>query len=358
MKKIIPFVALAVSSSVVVAQDEDEKKPAVAEAAAAEQAVKPAAPAEAAFTALPFCRKAEFPAEVRMNGSDEWAAVEEGRFYPLGSAFRTGKGGSMTVAFGAESVVSIADGSTFATRAQGLEVKSRTLELLEGAVTLDLSRNLAKDLFVVALPGFTISEIAGQVEIVRKALGDGDEVVVRCVTGSLAVKGRHFDIPAMRAADEIKIRTGHDSLETILYGTSGDYIVKLDQGIKQKNTVDDEGNVKRVSDASALDWHLTPETKVQINRAVPAIGERLSVAVMTFDAAGQLKNNFAFSEGRAEVNSGELVKGAGVNAEELAKKAAEATETTAADVDAEEDKGVKKKDSVNDNKNKEDSDKE
>ena len=61
---------------------------------------------------------------------------------------------------------------------------------------------------------------------------------------------------------------------------------------------------------------------------------------MTFDAAGVMQNERAFSEGRAEVNSGELVVKAKTSGEELAKRAAEVTETTAAtdteDVPAEE----------------------
>ena len=61
----------------------------------------------------------------------------------------------------------------------------------------------------------------------------------------------------------------------------------------------------------------------------------MSVHTMTFDAAGVLQNERAFSEGRAEVNSGELVRKA-VNGEDLAKKAAELTETTAAAADTED----------------------
>ena len=353
MKKIIPLLAVSLAATAAYSEEDEaqatEEKPVAAATAVGKPAV---------FTALPFCSKAEMPAEVRKNGSDAWVAVEEGRFYPLGSAFRTKEGGRLVIGFGPESSASIAGVASFGTRAQGLGEQTRTIEGVEGVMTLDLARNLPEGAFAIALPGLTIKSPAGQAEITRKLLGDGDEVVVRCVTGSLGIEGRHFKVPAMHAADEVKIRSSHDNLETILYGTSGDYLVKLDQGVKTKSTVGDDGSVSKVAEASWLDWHLTPKTRVQINRAVPAIGERMSVAIMTFDAAGELKNNFAYAEGRADVNSGELVKDTGANAEALAKKAAEATETTAADVDSEDEKKSDEDDSENENKNKEDSDKE
>ncbi len=64
-----------------------------------------------------------------------------------------------------------------------------------------------------------------------------------------------------------------------------------------------------------------------INRAVPAIGERMSVHTMAFDAAGELQSDRVFCEGRSEVNSGELVVKA-ASGEDLSKRAAEAAETT------------------------------
>ena len=171
--------------------------------------------------------------------------------------------------------------------------------------------------------------------------GDGDEAKVRCKTGSLGVEGRHFDIPTMRAADEVKIRTSRDHLFTSLYGTTGNYVVNLDQGLCTREEFDDEGHVKAIVEKGNLAWHLSPRTQVIINRSVPAIGERMSVHTMTFDAAGALQNERAFSEGRAEVNTGELVAKK-KKTEELAKRAAEMTETSAAtdveDAPAEESK--------------------
>ena len=333
MKRTLLTGAMALAAFAVVAEEET----AAAVGAETEEEV-PVVQTNAAsarvFTALPLCRRIGGGASVRKAGG-EWEPAIEGKFYPLGTSFRAEKDGTLSVAFGTGAFVTIADGSEFGTRPQALGEKSRTLVLVRGTVTLKLPDNLPEGLFSVAAPDFTIRNPAGESAITYADKGDGDETVVLCRTGSLAVNGRHFDIPAMRAADEVKIRTSHDSLFTSLYGTSGNYVVRLDQGVCTREDITDEGERKAVVEKGFLDWHLSPRTKVIINRSVPAVGERMSVHTMTFDAAGVLQNERAFSEGRAEVNSGELVVKA-VNGEELAKKAAELTETTAAAADTED----------------------
>ena len=332
MKRTLLTGAMALAAFAVVAEDE------TAAAVGAETEGLPVVQANAAsarvFTALPLCRRIGGSASVRKAGG-EWEPAVEGKFYPLGTSFRAEEGGTLSVAFGTGSFVTIADGSEFGTRPQALGEKSRTLVLTRGTVTLKLPDNLPEGLFAVAAPDFTIRNPAGESAITYTDKGDGDETVVLCRTGSLTINGRHFDIPAMRAADEVKIRTSHDNLFTSLYGASGNYVVRLDQGVCTREDITDEGERKTVVEKGFLDWHLSPRTKVIINRSVPAVGERMSVHTMTFDAAGVLQNERAFSEGRAEVNSGELVVKA-VNGEELAKKAAELTETTAAAADTED----------------------
>ena len=286
------------------------------------------------FTTLPLCRRVEHGASVRKPGG-EWQAAEEGKFYPFGTSFRAEKGGMLVVAFGAGATVKVVDGAGFGTRKQKIGQESRTISLAHGRVEVKLPDNLPEGKFFVTAPGFTVKNPAGESRFDYVDLGDGDEAVVRCVTGSLAVEGMHFDIPAMHAANEVKIRTSRDHLSTILYGTSGDYAVKLDQGLRSREEFDDEGKIKTVIEKSELEWHLTPYTKIVINRSVPSIGERMSVHTMAFDATGERKSECSFCEGRAEVNSGELVPKDKASAEEIAKRAAEMTETTAA-ADAEE----------------------
>ena len=303
------------------------------------------------FSTLPFCQMVEGMAEVMVPGSKAWEKAEEGRFYPLGSTYRTcGENSKLVLELGPESRAVIRGDSSFGTKPNAAGDSSRTLVVLGGDLSLDLARNAPEGAVSVTAPGFSVKNLAGESSIRYRTMPDGDEAVVRCVTGSLGVEGRHFDIPQMRAADEVRIRSTVDHLLTFLYGNSGDYVVKLDRGVVSRNDVDDEGKVRQVSEKAVLDWHLSPKTKVRIDRMVPSVGERLSVAVMTFDAVGELKNNFAFAEGRAEVNSGELVVTPADEGEAEAKKAAKASEDTTTTAPSEEDEKAEEDDSENSNK--------
>ena len=317
--KLLTIVAMA---AVFAAVAEDEQAEAMPE-------VKTNAASVKVFTTLPLCLRVEGAVSIRKPGKD-WEVAEEGRFYPLGSSYRAEKGGSCVLFFGGGSTVSIANDAELGTREQAFGAMSRTIVLVRGAMTLTLPDNLPEGAFFVTAPGFTIKNPAGVSEIAYEDKGDGDVATVLCKTGSLGIEGRHFDIPAMRAADEVRIRTSKDHLFTSLYGTSGNYVVNLDQGMCTHEEVGDDGAIKAVVEKGSLAWHLSPRTQVVINRAVPALGERMSVHTMTFDAAGTLKNERVFSEGRAEVNSGELAPQEKADADELAKRAAEMTETTAA----------------------------
>jgi len=297
-----------------------------------EPAVVPAVPTNApvakTFTALPLCRRVEGGGQVRKPGGD-WVPAEEGRFYPFGTSYRADKGGMLTVAFGSGSTVTVADGAEFGTRCQEVGIASRTIVLVRGTLVVRLPENLAEGMFFATAPGFTVKNPAGESRLTYADRGDGDEAVVRCVTGTLGVEGRHFGIATMHAANEVRIRTTRDHLSTILYGTSGDYVVRLDQGQRFKEEFDDSGAMKTTVENGVLEWHLSPYTKVIINRSVPAIGERMSVHTMASDAAGERKSECYFCEGRAEVNSGELVAVRQADGEDIAKRAAEVTETTA-----------------------------
>ena len=299
-----------------------------------EDAVVMQKPQQALFTTLPLCRVVEGEAEV-MKPNGEWSPIEEGKFYPLGSSFRTKTGSRMVIAFGKGSSVTLSGETQFGTRSQVIGCASRTVVLNYGKLSFKLNDNMPEGAFFVTAPGFLIKNPAGEFNVEYDNNADLDKATIRCVTGSLGIEGKHFNIPAMHAANEIVIRTSHDYLSTFLYGKSGNYIVKLDQGIRFEQGIDDDGNQKLSTVKSCLDWHLSPSTRVVINRAVPAIGERMSVHTMAFNSAGECKSECSFCEGRAEVNSGELVvKEKTTDGDQLVEQAAEATETVAAtDVD-------------------------
>lgn len=283
------------------------------------------------FFTLPLCRRVDGGGEVRRPNDSTWSPIEEGRFYPLGSSYRAAKEGTLVIAFGKECTATIADGASFSTRLQGLDKSVRTLILTGGEVSLSLSGNLPQGLFQVTTPAFTVVNPAGESKYVYRARPDGFEADIRCTTGSLEVEGRHFRIPLMNAADALTIRSEHDNLETFLYGRSGDFVTKLDRGLVMRDAVQDDGSIKQVTEPSVLDWTMSVATRVRISRALPSIGSRMSVTMMTFDSAGEMKNNFAFAEGRAEVNTGELIARPKGDREDLAKRAAEVTNEAAAE---------------------------
>lgn len=278
------------------------------------------------FYTLPTVSKLEGTADVLKPGARDWEPATEGRYYPLGSVFRTvGAATRLTVALGRECSVSMAGEASFGTRSQGLAVKSRAILLKGGVITVDLPRNLPEGLVFVEAPGFSVVNPAGKSAYRYVKTGDGDKATIRCVTGSLAIHGLHFTILSMRAANEVCIQTSQDALFTGIYGTRGDYICKLDQGLIKIRDVETS---KEHTEQKFLEWKVSPQTAVRIQRAVPEIGENMAVTIMTFDAAGNLKNRCAFAENRFEVNSGELAPHDKNSQAELEKKAAEATSDT------------------------------
>ena len=328
------FVPVAALGACAAFAQEEETPEAAAPATEVAAAPQKAAP-RSAFTTLPFCRVCEGTAEVQMPGKD-WAPVEDGKFYPLGSAFRTRGAGKLTLAFGPGSAATISGDASFGTRAQPLGEKTRTVVLGEGTLDLDLASNLPEGSFFVAAPGFTVKNLAGESRYVYEKTAFGDRVVVRCVTGSLGLAGRHFEIPLMRAANEVILTGEHDQLVTVLENTSGDYIVNLDQGVRLVARIAEDGSTEQKAVSEKAEIKLSPKMKVSVHRAVPSVGERMSVFVMAFDAAGNpLGSGVSFCEGRAEVNSGTLVSKSETEADALAKKAAEADEVTEESVDGE-----------------------
>ena len=301
------------------------------------------------FHIIPYCRTLDGTADVLRPAATEWEPIQEGKFYPLGTQYRTvGSSTHLLVMFGKEIGVEIKGEASFGTCAQPLGEPTRTIYLLSGKIKVKLPRNLPDGLFVVSAPGFKTVNPKGDstYTYVKSPDGDGDTVSVRCVTGDLSIEGRHFKILSMKPASEVKIRTTQDCLFTGLYGSRGDYIVRLDQG---RRIVKDYATGENHQEEKTLDWKLSPQTAVRIHRAMPSIGEKMAVTIMTFDASGELKNRCAFTEHTVEVNSGELGPTSKKDREEIAKKAAEATETVTVDAEPQESKDADAGDAPADN---------
>ena len=323
---------------------QDAETPAAAPAEpAAEGGLPPPLPAERPFTALFKCARAEGAVQVLKPGASEWVPAEEGRFYPLGTALRTvpeaGSACLAEFAFGPASSLKMTSAAEVATRPIEIGGGTRTVELRSGRVQLNLPRTLKDGLFFVTAPFFTCSNLAGESLFDYQRLADGDEAVVRCVTGTMTLEGRHYRFARMAAANQVRIRSTGDDLYSWLRGESGDSKVELDQGmvIEKNFETDEDKEVKRT-----LEFTLSPRCAVKIFRRRSPVGGNMLVSTMTIDATGEIKNRCAFAEGRANVNSGELVIAPTAVADLEKEKAKTASEETE-EVEAVEAKPVKAK---------------
>ncbi len=337
MKRTILFksaIAVAVASafavfSPVYAQDD-------VGAAEGDAAVSAPKKVEKVFFPLIRCIRAEGVVQVLKPGSSEWVKAEEDRYYPLGSSFRTAKSAAgdpdAEFAFGPESKLVMKSCAEVATAQMEIGSETREVILKAGKFSLNLPRTLKDGLFSVSAPFFKCSNLAGESTFEYAKQADGDEAVIRVVTGALSLKGRHYNIARMGAANQIRIRTTGDDLFTSLRGESGDYKVTLDQGvITEKDFVAGTSHEK----PKTLDFSLSPQCAIKIFRATSAVGGRTVVSMMTFNPAGQMMNRCAFAENRANVNSGELVVATVVSeSEKSAKKDKEAAAEDVEEVEA------------------------
>lgn len=346
MRKVSFQAVLAMTASAIFAPlcAQDVEAPAAespAEAATAEELPSP--PVEKSFTALFKCARAEGVVQVLKPGASEWKEAEEGRYYPLGTALRTvseaGTQSSAEFAFGPASLLKLVGAAEVLTRPIEIGEATRTVELKSGRIQLNLPRTLKDGLFFVAAPFFTCSNLAGESHFDYQLLADGDEAVVRCVTGTMTLEGRHYRIARMAAANQVRIRSTGDNLYSWLRGESGDSKVELDQGmvIEKNFETNEDKEVKRT-----LEFTLSPRCAIKIFRRISPVGGNMLVSTMTIDAAGEIKNRCAFAEGRANVNSGELVIAPTAAADLEKAKAKTASEETE-EVEAVEAKPAKAK---------------
>ncbi len=269
------------------------------------------------FHLLPLCKRVDGTAEFLCPGAKTWKPLEESRHYPLGCVFRTMDDSSrVKIELGPHCEILVGGSSSLGTRVQKVGEKDRALNLIGGTVTVKAPATLPDGLLSINTPDFSICNLKG-VSRYKYSVGvDGDETTVRCITQTLSVEGRHFDIPAMKAANEVRIVNSKDRLVTALYGVSGDIGVKLDQG---RVFVKDYSTGEMKEEDKFLDWKLSPLTTVRIHREQPALGEKLAVTTMTFDTNGHLKNRCVFIEREPRINSGELGPTVKLTKEELSK---------------------------------------
>lgn len=317
------------------AQDDAAEDTSTTGAAASEQTaegnsgVAAVKPTDKFFYPLVRCREARGMVQVLKPRTADWVAAEEGRYYPLGSVVRiVGDGKTSARAifeFGDKSSLIAGEGVEFSTKEIKIGDSKRTLVLKKGRVDLKLPLQLKEGFFKVETPNFSCESLAGESWFDYSAEEDGDEAIVRCVTGSMSLSGRHFKFPRLVAANQLRITTTRKGLFSVIKGESGDCKAQLDQGVIAERNFD-TGELEEKK--KTLDFSLSPKCEIKIFRAKSKVGGRMVVAMMTFNATGDMKNRIAFAEGRSNVNSGELVVSTKVAEADKAAKSSRADEDT------------------------------
>ncbi|MBR1871165.1 MAG: hypothetical protein IJ802_05005 [Kiritimatiellae bacterium] len=302
---------------------------------AAEQGKRSAKP----FHALVRCTRVQGEVQIMRPGASDWQNVEEGRYYPMGAIFKARRTGAVLpdlpaaeFELGKDAYVRIKEAGEFALRNAAIGEQKRTVVLRAGTIDVAMPRTMPQGAMTVAAPHFEVTNLTGESVYAYKTTADGDEAIVRVVTGTLSLRGAHYDIAEMTAADKIRIRTTGDDLETFLRGETGTYKVKIDQGIERRRNYVTNADEDV---AEALDYQVTPKCAVKIFRRRSVAADRMIVSTLTFDAKGKMQNRRVFAEGLYNVNSGELVLKQHVD---VAGDAAsgKAEDTTALDLSEEE----------------------
>ena len=306
---------------------------------AADAAAAPVKKTSKPFHSLVRCTKAKGNVQIMRPGTQDWQTVEEERYYPMGAIYKAVRTSSVPEGtpsaefeLGKDATISINDSGEFALRDAAIGEQKRTIVLRGGTLTLSMPRTMPDESIFVAAPHFEAKNISGEAVFAYKTTADGDEAIVRVVTGHLALKGAHYSIAEMSAADRLRIRTTGDDLETLLRCEIGKYKVTIDQGVERRKNfetgADDEVPV-------SLEYPATPKCTVKIFRHKSAVADRMIVSTLTFNAKGSIQNRRVFAEGLYNVNSGELVlKPVKISADGTSEKASE--ETSELDLSGEE----------------------
>ena len=317
---------------------------------AEEGALPSAATAEKPFTALFKCSRVDGIVRVLKPGASEPVDAEEGRYDPMGTVISTvseaGVVSSGEFAFGQLSTMKLVGTAEVLTCPIEIGEPTRTVELRAGRVLFNLPRTLKDGMFFVRAPFFGCSNLAGESQFDYQRLADGDEAVIRCVTGTMTLEDNrhgHYRIARMAAANQVRIRCSGDNLHATLRGESGDCKVELSQGlVKEKNIETGEEKEEK----KTLVFSLSPRCAIKVFRRNAPVTGNLIVSIMTLDASGKIMNHCAFAEGRSNVNSGELVIAPAATADAEKAKAKAAAEETE-EVEVVEAVPAKKKENAN-----------
>ena len=284
----------AVAASVVTlvcAQDNAPAAPAAEQAATAEQA--PAAdvqqPAKL-FELLVRVMNIQGACEVKRPDAGQFEPALNNKAYPLGTAFRTGLGGSAVVVFSAQESAQLLEDSEAVVAASEKNPAGRILRLAAGKVKTTLRDNLPEGSFGIETPNMKCLNLAGRGEYTLSADATVETLQIATITGAARVEGSQYQIPALRAANTINIQTALDRSLSRLTSVSGDFAIILENGTE-----------------SPVNFGMSPNAVVKIWRENAPVGGRAIISTLVVSPTGVPRHHFAYAEGRPNLATRELI---------------------------------------------------
>ncbi len=260
--------------------------PAAVEPAAAATAEQPAKP----FDPLVRLMNVRGPCEVKNPDVGQFAPVQDGKAYPLGTTVRTGPGGTAFILFSTQESVQVLESSEVVVSAPEGAADARQVTLVSGRIKTSLRDTLPEGCFAVLSPNASCKNMSGRGDFSLKADTTAETFQAATITGSARVEGPHYVIPALRAANTVHIQTALDRSFSRLTSASGDFAILLENGTE-----------------TPVNYGMSPKAVVKIWRENAPVGGRPIIATLVVSPTGMARHRFAYAVGRPTLATGELI---------------------------------------------------
>lgn len=240
----------------------------------------------------PMVRTANISGVCEVNNPDVGIYLKAllNKAYPMGTTYRTGMNGSVVLVFSTDDMISMESNTEVKVTLNPKNPDGRVVELLHGTLKTHMRDNPPEGAMTIITKNASCKNLAGRGEYMLKNENGIETFEVATVTGSVCIEGPQFTVPALRAANTIRIKTAADRSLTRFTSIIGDFDVVLPNGSDKP-----------------LTFAMTPMALVKIWRENAPVGGRPLVSVLTMNSKGLSQNRFAYAVGRAELATGELV---------------------------------------------------
>ncbi|MDX9868266.1 MAG: hypothetical protein RBT78_10105 [Kiritimatiellia bacterium] len=228
--------------------------------------------------------------EVKTPDAEGFAPARNNKYYPLGTVFRTGLGGSALLVFSPQESVKLSADTEVSVTAPEKNPEARVLRFRGGAVKTSLRDNLQEGLFAIETPSTTCRNVAGRGEYTLACDATLETFQAATITGAARVEGAQYHIPALRAANTVNIQNAPDRTLTRLTSVSGDFPIVLENGTETPVT-----------------FGMTPKAVVKIWRENAPVGGRPIISTLVVSPTGIARHRFVYAEGRPDLTTGELI---------------------------------------------------